>query len=353
MERMNDSLFLKRCIELAQSGLGKTAPNPMVGSVIVKDNKVIGEGWHKKYGSLHAEEEAILDAKKNIQDLSGSTLFVNLEPCAHYGKRPPCTGLIISEGIKTVVFSNRDPNPHVKGGGSEILRGSGVEVREGERAEEGHFLNRRFFTFHQQQRPYVILKWAQTADGFMALPDGTERLRITSGESDRLVHQWRSQEQAIFVGPGTVRADNPLLTVRLVEGKSPLRVVVDRFGKLDPLSRIFNKDAKTLVFTDKKIKVPEGVQSQELEEQAFSNLIPNVLFGLYLRDIQSVFVEGGKQMLGNFIRAGLWDEARVFTSSQKAGKGLQAPEIDTPIARTEKVGTDQLDFFFKTGKCFF
>jgi len=307
-----------RCLELAQKGAGEVAPNPMVGAVIVCNNEIIGEGYHQKYGEAHAEINAI-DAVKNKYLLSESTLYVNLEPCSHYGKTPPCALRIIECGIPRVVIGHSDPFPHVAGGGIKMLQEAGIEIFSDVLHSECAKINKRFFTFHEKKRPYIILKWAQSADAFIA-SETRQPVKISTPETEKIVHQLRAQEAAIMVGTTTALSDNPRLTVRLAEGKNPVRVVIDRTLKIPKTYNLFNDEAETLVFT--------------------TGVLPQILAELYRRNLTSLIVEGGAMLLQSFIDEDLWDEIHVETAGNLFLKtGVKAPELkNVKLLQTEKFG---------------
>ncbi len=344
-----DEKYMYRCIELARKGAGYVAPNPMVGAVLVRDDRIIGEGWHQRYGEAHAEVGAIGEAT-GLATLSGltssfssnTTLYVSLEPCAHHGKTPPCADLIIRTGIPRVVIGCRDPFEAVNGKGIEKLKAAGIEVVEGVLEKECRELNKRFFTFHEQQRPYVILKWAQTADGFMAAEAESPRLLITNEYSNRRVHQWRSEEDAIFVGTNTALLDDPELTNRLWTGPSPVRLVLDMELRLPASLKLFNKEQKTIVFNSIKEEEQPNLIYYRLEKN--KSLISQFMDALYQLRIQSVLIEGGRRLLDSFILAGAWDEARIITNMQKKiGNGLAAPELmNKQRINQEKFLSDEL-----------
>src|SRR3569833_242752 len=321
--------YMQRCLDLAELGKGSVSPNPMVGAVIVHQDKIIGEGYHRKYGEAHAEVNAINQVIERFDNadnmLSESTIYVSLEPCAHYGKTPPCADLIIKHRIPNVVVGCRDPFAQVDGKGIEKLMDAGINVIVGVLEEECRWVNRRFFTRIQKHRPYVILKWAQTADGFFA-PDDNSQLWITGQESRKLVHQWRAEEDAILVGKNTVAIDNPQLNVRYAHGKAPKRVVIDRRLELDSTLNVFDQSVETIIFNEIKTDVDGKNKYIALED--FERYVPQyILFQLYLQDIQSVIIEGGARTLNSFIEAGLWDEARIFTGETELKKGIKAPAI--------------------------
>ncbi|WP_207533430.1 bifunctional diaminohydroxyphosphoribosylaminopyrimidine deaminase/5-amino-6-(5-phosphoribosylamino)uracil reductase RibD [Desertivirga arenae] len=340
---------MRRCLDLAELGAGHVSPNPMVGSVIVHNDKIIGEGYHQQYGQSHAEVNAINAVIDIFGDqaealLRESTLFVTLEPCAHFGKTPPCADLIIRHGIPKVVIGCPDPFEHVNGRGIEKLRNAGVIVEEDILREDCEFLNRRFFTRVRKQRPYIILKWAQTADLYFA-PEGNEQKWISSHLAKTLSHKWRSEEDAILVGKKTALIDNPQLNVREWPGRNPKRIVIDRNLDLPEDLKLFDQSQDTIVFNSKKTYVKNKIKYLELED--FDHYLPQLIsYQLYLMDVQSLIVEGGVKTLELFIKAGLWDEARVFTSEEYWGKGLKAPEINRRQASRTKVETDVLEVFF-------
>ncbi|MGN6637538.1 MAG: bifunctional diaminohydroxyphosphoribosylaminopyrimidine deaminase/5-amino-6-(5-phosphoribosylamino)uracil reductase RibD [Mucilaginibacter sp.] len=324
--------------------MGNVSPNPMVGAVIVNDERIIGEGYHRQYGQAHAEVNAVNHVLANHDNaeelLSNATIYVSLEPCAHYGKTPPCADLIIKHRIPHVVVGCRDPFDQVNGKGIEKLKDAGIKVTTGILENECRWLNRRFFTRVQQKRPYVILKWAQTADGFFA-PDDKTQLWITGEESRRLVHQWRSEEDAILVGKNTIAIDDPQLNTRYWPGKSPKRVIIDRRLELSRQLKIYDQSIETLIFNEIKTDIEGKIKYIALED--FERFVPQyILFQLYLQDIQSVIIEGGVQTLQSFIDAGLWDEARIFTGTTLLGQGLKAPDITGIAGERLTSGKDHL-----------
>jgi diaminohydroxyphosphoribosylaminopyrimidine deaminase/5-amino-6-(5-phosphoribosylamino)uracil reductase len=333
------STFMKQAFILAQKGLGHVSPNPLVGCVIVKDDKIIAEGYHQKFGGAHAEVNAILNLPSPI-DPKDCTLYVNLEPCCHHGKTPPCTDLIIARGFKKVVVSNSDPNPLVAGIGIEKLKQAGIEVITGVCEKEGRYLNRRFFTFHEKKRPYIILKWAQTADGFISkwpLPDAKNENRISGEEAQTFVHQMRAAEDAILVGKNTVLNDDPFLTTRLVEGKNPLRVIITG-NDIPKTFNVFNSDAKIVVFNPHKSEVKDHINYIRLHA---GNAIPQILSSLYKMGVSSVLIEGGLYTLTCFISAGMWDEQHVFVNpALHFENGIQAPKT-TLSSDFQLVGKDR------------
>jgi diaminohydroxyphosphoribosylaminopyrimidine deaminase / 5-amino-6-(5-phosphoribosylamino)uracil reductase len=337
-------IYMRRCLELAQLGMGNVSPNPMVGAVIVHNDRIIGEGYHQKYGEAHAEVNAVNQVISKFADhaelLRNSTIYVSLEPCAHYGKTPPCADLLIKHQLPKVVVGCRDPFEQVNGRGIEKLQAAGIEVIIGVLEDECKWLNRRFFTRVQQHRPYIILKWAQTIDGFFAPADG-KQFWITGEESRKLVHQWRGEEDAILVGTNTAAIDNPQLNVRYGKGRAPKRVVIDRKLKLDSELHVFNQSVETLVFNEVKTDISGKNKYIALED--FNNYVPQyILYQLYLQDIQSVIIEGGAHTLNTFIDAGLWDEARIFTGKVELKTGIKAPIIKGRLTDDVTVGKDNL-----------
>ena len=329
---------MKRCLELAATGKGYVAPNPMVGSVIVYDGEVIGEGYHAHFGEAHAEANAIA-AVSDVDLLSKSTLYANLEPCTHIGKTGSCAELIVNSSIGKVVIGCRDSNAQVTGRGVEYLKEHGCEVVVGVREAECLELNRRFVAFHEKQRPYIILKWAESLDGFIAPADQVQQW-ITGDESKRLVHKWRAEEHAIMVGTNTVVTDNPALTTRLWPGDNPIRISIDNKGRIPSASHILNGAADTIVYTD---RIKEGPQYSDYVEVAQgAEQLPAIIADLYSRDVTSLLVEGGQQLLNSFIGCGLWDEARVFTGTMEFGEGRKAPQLPSAHNDEVEVGEDLL-----------
>ena len=335
-----EELLMQRTFDLARMGIGSVSPNPRVGCVIVKDGEIIGEGWHKKYGEAHAEVNAVtsVNDKSHLKD---SVVYVNLEPCSHTGKTPPCTDLLIQHKVKKVVISNLDTNPLVAGEGIKKLQESGIEVVTGILEKEGRELNKRFFIYHEKQRPFILLKWAQTIDGFMAHSNYESRW-ISSEFSRQLVHQWRSEEDAVLVGTKTAAHDNPNLTVRDWSGRNPVRLVIDRFLRLSDRLHIFDKSVPTVCFNLLKHEEHVNLKLVRLDEADF---IPQLLVWLHKEKIQSMMVEGGSLTLSLFINAGMWDEARVFTSSRSFYKGIKAPGFQGDLVLREQVSTDFLEVF--------
>ena len=294
--------YMLRCLELAKSGLGKVAPNPLVGCVIVYKDKIIGEGFHRKYGGPHAEVHAVNSVIDDAK-LKESTLYVNLEPCSHYGKTPPCTDLIIRKKIKKVVIGCRDVYAEVDGKGIEKLKKAGIEVITGVLEEESREINKRFFTYHQKKRPYIILKWAQTLDGFIDKRRDHRKVkdaRITNEISRSLVHKWRTEEQGIMVGTETAIADNPKLNVRNWTGKNPLRIAVDRSLRIPETHHLLDRSVPTLIFCEKEKENKENLKFYKIN---FANQsLQEMLDLMYKNNIQSIIVEGGEKLLNSFIK---------------------------------------------------
>ena len=322
-----------RALQLAEIGRGQVSPNPMVGCVIVHNDQIIGEGWHQKYGSWHAEVNAV----NSVQDqskLSESTVYVTLEPCSHFGKTPPCADLLVKHQVKKVIICNDDPNPLVAGKGIDKLRAAGIEVEQGLLAEKGRALNARFFTYVEKQRPYIILKWAETADGFIA-GENYETIKISNALSHKLAHKWRSEEDAIMVGTNTARYDNPKLNAREWQGaKNPIRIVVDRQLQLLQSLNLFDNTQDTWVLNELTDKSEE--KNTYIKTAFGEQFIENVLQELYRRKIQSVYVEGGTALLQSFIEANLFDEIRVFRSPNQLYKGIGAPAMPKNVEIIEK-----------------
>jgi diaminohydroxyphosphoribosylaminopyrimidine deaminase/5-amino-6-(5-phosphoribosylamino)uracil reductase len=350
MQETDDIKFMRRCLELASKAEGLTYPNPIVGSVIVYDGKILGEGYHLRSGESHAEVNAInsvLDKTK----LKLSTLYVNLEPCSHYGKTPPCVDLIIASGIQKVVVGTNDTSEKVAGKGILRLREAGCDVRTGVLDEDCRRLNRRFFTFHEKKRPYITLKWAQSADGYLDIirseSHTTEPNWITGKPERVLVHKWRAAEQAILVGAGTVRADNPRLNVREWKGNDPVKFVLSSSGSFKKGLFLNNTDSKTIVFTHNSGEDIPGVVMIVLREDVVSSV--QICEYLYSCGIQSLFIEGGAKVLNHFISTGLWDEARIFTGKASFREGVKAPLIKgVPFSKTEFSGSS-LEIYLKDG----
>jgi diaminohydroxyphosphoribosylaminopyrimidine deaminase/5-amino-6-(5-phosphoribosylamino)uracil reductase len=334
--------YISRCIELAKNGLGTTYPNPLVGSVIVHNDKIIGEGWHKKSGEPHAEVNAV-NSVKDKSLLKESTIYVSLEPCSHFGKTPPCCNLIIENRIPNVVIGTVDPNMKVAGNGIKRLIEAGAHVTVGVLEAECNELNKRFFTFHKKKRPYVILKWAESQDGFIAPLTKSEQkpVWITNEFSRQLVHKWRSEEQAILVGTNTVMDDNPKLNTRDWTGNSPTRIVLDPKNRIPKDRAIFDNKVKTLIISNSISSVNEEntiFEGIEFEQNPVQQILPI----LFKHQIQSVIIEGGRQTLQTFIDSDIWDEARIFIGNNNFGNGTKAPIIALKKIERLSIGNDEL-----------
>lgn len=336
--------YIERCLQLAKNGLGNTYPNPLVGSVIVLHNKIIGEGWHKKAGEAHAEVNAVRSvADKSL--LRKATIYVSLEPCSHFGKTPPCSDLIIASGIKKVVIGTVDPFSKVAGRGIQKLLAAGCDVSVGVLEEKCAFLNRRFFTFHQKKRPYILLKWAQTNNRFIAPEQQNERqpVWISNAYSKQLTHKWRSEEQAILIGTNTAIKDNPKLDTRLWNGKNPVRIVLDRGLKIPEDSHIFDGNTKTIVLSERTKPNGNNVLFETID---FKNSVAaQICEVLYRHELQSVIIEGGSQTLQTFINENLWDEARVFTGKTEFDHGISAPLFAEKVTSEENILGDKLKIY--------
>ena len=319
---VNQSLAMRRALDLAFLGAGKVSPNPLVGCVIVKDGQIIGEGYHKGYGQAHAEIDAF-NSVSNKDNLQNAHLFVNLEPCCHYGKTPPCVEAILKFGISKVFIANRDPNPLVSGKGIEQLRATGVEVFENLLADEGTRLNRTFFHAMRHQTPYVILKWAETRDGFLARSNYDSKW-ISNTLARVWVHKWRGEMDAILVGTNTVLHDNPRLTTRTYAGKNPLRICIDRHLKLPPNHHLFDCSTPTICYN---LESKEKHNNLEFKTLPTTNFLSALLRDLYKRGVQSLMVEGGAKILQQFILLNLWHEARIFEGAKIFGAGIAAPTL--------------------------
>ncbi len=327
---------------MAKNGLGTTYPNPLVGCVIVYENKIIGEGWHKKSGEAHAEVIAI-ESVQNKKLLSSSTLYVSLEPCSHFGKTPPCADLILKYKIPNVVIGTIDPNSKVAGKGIQKLKDSGVNVTFGILEKECNELNKRFFTFHRKSRPFIILKWAESSDGFISPKNRSEEkpVWISNEYSRQLVHKWRSEEQAILVGTQTIIDDNPSLTVRDWTGENPIRVIIDKENNVDSSKNVFDNQAKTIVFSSKEVNSnSETIQNIKIDFDI--NSTQTIVEKLYENNIQSIIIEGGSKTIQSFIDANIWDEARVFNGEIKLHDGTKAPEFKKAIYSKSYLKKDTL-----------
>lgn len=334
--------YIRRCIELAKNGLGTTYPNPLVGSVIVYEDKIIGEGWHKKSGEPHAEVNAV-NSVKDKSLLKKATIYVSLEPCSHFGKTPPCCDLIIKNKIPNVVIGTVDPNIKVAGNGIKKLIEAGIHVTVGILEEECYELNKRFFTFHEKKRPYIILKWAESQDGFIAPKEKLEKkpVWITNPYSRQLVHKWRTEEQAILVGTQTAIDDNPKLNARDWSGNNPIRLVIDQNNRIPEHNHIFDNQAKTILFSKSRNSIKKENTIFEIIDFE-KNIVEQIVQILHQHQIQSVIIEGGRQTLQTFIDANLWDEARIFVGSVEFKEGTKAPNIAKNQFKKQSIGNDEL-----------
>ncbi|QCX53694.1 bifunctional diaminohydroxyphosphoribosylaminopyrimidine deaminase/5-amino-6-(5-phosphoribosylamino)uracil reductase RibD [Elizabethkingia sp. JS20170427COW] len=315
--------YMRRALQLAQKAIGNTYPNPLVGSVIVHQDRIIGEGWHHKAGEAHAEVNAI-NSVKDKELLKQSTIYVTLEPCAHYGKTPPCALKIIEMGIPKVVIGSLDPHDKVNGKGISMLKEAGVEVVSGVLKEECDELNKRFFCYQQKKRPYLILKWAQSVDGFM--DSNFQPYAISNALSQQVNHQLRAHEHAILVGTSTILHDNPNLTIRHYSGQNPIRVIIDKELKIPESFKIFNQEAVTWIF-NRKIDKEEG-NTWWIKIDVEQEVLPQLMDILYQQQVQSLIVEGGAATLSHFLKSELWDEIWVFEAEDLVlHQGTKAPEL--------------------------
>ncbi|PZU88101.1 MAG: bifunctional diaminohydroxyphosphoribosylaminopyrimidine deaminase/5-amino-6-(5-phosphoribosylamino)uracil reductase RibD [Chryseobacterium sp.] len=339
---MNDEVYIKRCIELANKALGKTYPNPLVGSVIVYNDRIIGEGFHKKAGGPHAEINAINSIKdKDKHLIPESTIYVSLEPCAHFGKTPPCALKIKELGFKKVVIGAMDSHDKVNGKGKKIITDAGIEAISGILEDECRQLNKRFFTYHERKRPFIILKWAQSADGFM--DKDFKPYQISNALSKQFVHQMRSEEHAILIGKNTALHDNPSLTVREIEGRNPIRILIDFNLEVSPDSNIYHDEAETIIFNSVKNFEDKNLKFIKIEKE---NSINQILGKLYDLQIQSMIIEGGRFTLQEFINHNLWDEAIIFKNPNlNLENGTQAPEFNFTPQKTENLRDTEVLFF--------
>ena len=350
-----DEIFMQRCIELALLGAGHVAPNPMVGSVLVHEGLVVGEGFHKNYGEAHAEVNCVEDARRRFARKAVAnetfesfarrcTIYVSLEPCAHFGKTPPCADLIIRMNFKKVVVGCRDPFPLVDGKGIEKIRQAGIEVVTGVLEAECRELNCRFFTFHQQKRPYIILKWAASADGFIAASPG-KRSFISNELSNRLVHRWRAEESAILIGRKTAILDNPSLTTRLWPGKNPVRLVIDLHSTLSGDLQLFKDGQPVVVFTYAESGAESSLQYVQLNDE--NPVVQQIAEAAHERGLQSLIIEGGAFTLQQFIDVGLWDEARVIRGNHVFLEGGTAAPVlsNAASAQEEQLSSDTISYF--------
>jgi diaminohydroxyphosphoribosylaminopyrimidine deaminase/5-amino-6-(5-phosphoribosylamino)uracil reductase len=342
----DNELYMQRCLDLARMGQGNTGKNPMVGAVIVYNGKIIGEGYHKKYGELHAEANAI-NSVKDKSLLKKSTLYVNLEPCSHLGKTPPCSELIIKNNIPRVIIGTIDPNSIVSGKGIKKLTDNGIVVITGVLENKSTELNKRFFTFYRKKRPYIILKWAQTIDGYIDIirrnKQQHESTWISNKISRMLVHKWRAEEHAILVGTNTALLDNPQLNVRFWCGNNPIRIVLDRNLRLPPSLYLFDKTLNTIVFNEKKDQSEGKIEYIKI---AFNEkTLKEILRILFHKEIQSLLVEGGKMLLESLIESNIWDEARVFIGNREFKEGTRAPVIPADPKQVTHMANDRLLIF--------
>lgn len=347
--------WMKRAIQLAKLGGRSVAPNPMVGAIIVsRDGNVLAEGYHKVFGQNHAEIEALNKlSDQHRTQLTSATMFVTLEPCCHHGKTPPCIEAILRSGIGRVVIGATDPNPLVAGGGIRAMRAAGIDVVVGVCDLECQDLNKRFLTFVSKKRPYVILKWAQSLDGFIAsIP--LSRVPITGEEANQLVHRWRSEEGAILVGTNCAVVDNPHLTARYGFSPNPIRLLVDRSGRVPCSHNIFSGVAPTILYTERSLTNSEelvlgriGGELTIVKLDWSGRIVEQIFADLYQRGINSLIVEGGTKLLNSFIAGAFWDEARVFISPDAMGPGLPAPKLDVPQDGLTMVGRDTLKVFYR------
>ena len=350
MPTVDHTIWTRRCLQLAALGAGRVAPNPMVGAVLVQGQRILAEGWHQRFGGPHAEVEC-LRAFGDGPIPDNAILYVNLEPCAHHGKTPPCTDLLVKRGVKHVVIGQRDPFPAVSGKGIAILKTVGIAVTEDLLSDECRWSQRRFLTSMEQGRPYIILKWAQSRDGFLDQHPRTGRSvhRISGAATDVLVHRWRSKEQAILVGSRTVVNDDPSLTVRHVEGLNPLRVVIDRKAITPAISAVYNNAAPTLLLTGRE---REDIRVEQCIIPVTEDPITALMNVLHERTIRSLLVEGGAEILNHFIARGLWDEARVITGTAQFGAGTPAPSHQRKPTLTLKSGDDRIELITNGDKPF-
>jgi diaminohydroxyphosphoribosylaminopyrimidine deaminase / 5-amino-6-(5-phosphoribosylamino)uracil reductase len=335
-----DQQYMKRAMELAELGRGQTSPNPLVGCVIVHEGEIIGEGYHRKYGEAHAEPNAIASVKEKHL-LPNSTFYVTLEPCAHFGKTPPCASLLVEWKVKKVVIGATDTNPLVGGKGINLLKSAGIEVITGVLEKEIRIQNQRFFTFMEKKRPYLILKWAQSKDGFIARENFDSKW-ISNPYSRQWVHKWRSEEDAIMVGKNTALYDNPKLNVREWSGKNPTRVVIDKDLTLTEDLHVFDRSQPTLIYNKLKNQEDENLTFVQISNDFQTQ---EIIQDLYERKIQSVFIEGGSFLMNKLIENELWDEARVFTGSVSFGKGVLAPKINGLLDESFYISDDKLEFW--------
>jgi diaminohydroxyphosphoribosylaminopyrimidine deaminase / 5-amino-6-(5-phosphoribosylamino)uracil reductase len=342
---------MRRCIELALQASGHVAPNPMVGAVLVHEDRIIGEGYHKVYGGPHAEVNCINAVESRDHHLiSSSSLYVSLEPCAHFGKTPPCADLIIKHNIRKVFVGCRDPFVEVDGKGIDKLLAAGIQVTTGVLEEECKYVNRRFFTFHSKHRPYIILKWAQTADHKIGNA-GNNRLMITNDFTNRTVHRWRSEEAGIMAGTNTVMMDDPQLTNRLWNGSQPARIIIDMDLRLPSSLKVFDGSVKTIVFNALRHEEQDSLIYYQVTRDV--SLVHQVLNGLYHMKILSAIVEGGAKLIQSFIDEGTWDEARVITNTtlMSSGNSVASPVLtNKKVSKEIKIQNDTISIYIEDGR---
>ncbi|MEN0049339.1 MAG: bifunctional diaminohydroxyphosphoribosylaminopyrimidine deaminase/5-amino-6-(5-phosphoribosylamino)uracil reductase RibD [Bacteroidota bacterium] len=340
---IKDEYFIRRCFELARRGKGSVSPNPMVGAVIVHDGKIIGEGYHQKYGEAHAEVNAVRDANGYHHLLPQSTLYVSLEPCCFHGKTPACTDLIKRHKIPKVVIAALDATPEVNGMGVRLLKEAGVEVVTGILKKEGERLVRERTVFVTEKRPYVVLKYAQSSDGYFGREN--QQVWISNQFSKRLVHKWRGEVDAILVGTNTAQIDNPALTNRLFYGKSPKRVVLDQHNRLSENLQIFDRKIPTFIVSKYPNPLLQHSNIHHFQHPFNTHLLRDLLTYLHQQNIGSLMVEGGKQLLDHFIQQDLWDEARVLIGKQELGEGIIAPKLPLKVSEHYETYDDQLKIY--------
>jgi diaminohydroxyphosphoribosylaminopyrimidine deaminase/5-amino-6-(5-phosphoribosylamino)uracil reductase len=346
----DDALFMRRALDLALLGQGHTRPNPLVGCVVVgPDGTIIGEGYHERHGGPHAEVNALASVP-NQELLRQSRVFVTLEPCSHHGKTPPCADLLIAKGVPEVIVCNDDPNPLVAGQGLAKLREAGIQVSTGLLADEGRWLNRRFFTFMEQKRPYLVLKWAESADGFLAGPH-FQQVQISGPQAQLLTHQWRAQEAGILVGTRTALHDNPRLNVREWTGEQPTRLLIDKNLSLPPSHHVLDRSQPTIVYTHRERPSQPNLTYVTLPfapagQPPAPDLLPAIMADLHQRQVQSVLVEGGPTVLNALLQLDMWDEIRVFRAPKRLERGIAAPRLGLRNWQShEKVGPDDLFWY--------
>ncbi|WP_192822405.1 bifunctional diaminohydroxyphosphoribosylaminopyrimidine deaminase/5-amino-6-(5-phosphoribosylamino)uracil reductase RibD [Rufibacter sp. LB8] len=334
--------YMRRALDLALLGTGKVRPNPLVGCVVVHDKKIIGEGWHQQYGGPHAEVNALNSvADKSL--LPHSQVYVTLEPCSHYGKTPPCADFLLQHGVRDVIICNADPNPLVAGKGIKKLMDAGCKVHLGVLEQEGIGVNRRFFTVQTKKRPYIVLKWAQSSDGFIALPN-CQPCQISGPLAKQLVHKWRTEEQAILVGTRTAIFDNPQLNVRHWPGPAPLRIAIDKQLQIPASHYLLDGSQPTLIYMLQQKAAT--TQTEYIPLSPEENLLEQLLTDLHQRNVQSVLVEGGTFLLETFLQLNLWDEIRIFRSPVNLTDGVSAPQLPIlPFNSRTMVGDDELTVY--------